>query len=98
MDLSRRLSKAVMVYELSKAVYDKPDFNKMNEKEITRELIHTLERNHRDNNTKTLDQAVGFINRLSGGLVSSKERKLLITTEKNYFSGKYERILNELEA
>jgi len=97
MDLSRRLSKAVMIYELSKAVYDKPDFNTMNEKEVTQHLIQTLERNHRDNNTKTLNEATRFINRLSGELVSSKERKLLITTEKNYFSGEYERILNELE-
>jgi len=98
MDLSRRLSKAVMVYELNRAVYDKPDINNMSGKEITQQIIRTLERNHIDDNIKTLDQAISFINRMPDEILSSKDRKLMITTEKNYFSGEYEKILNELEA
>jgi len=90
MDLSRRLAKALAIFRLSEAVYDKPDFNKMSEEEITQHLVETLKRNHRDNNVKTLDQAIRFISRLSDKLVSSKERKLLVTIEQSYWNGELE--------
>jgi len=97
MDLSRRLSKAVMIYELSRAVYDKPDFSTFSERELIQYLVGSIETRHRDNNIKTLERAVKYWEMIPERAVSQEEKEIMIETERNYFSDEYQEMLNELE-
>jgi len=97
MDLNRRLSRAVMAFELSEFVSDKPDFSNFSERELIRYLVSSIETRHRDNNIKTLERAVKYWEMIPERAVSQEEKEIMIETERNYFSDEYQEMLNELE-